>query len=839
MSYRKPNAFVTITIAEPAVPVLTPSFFPVCIAPHFFVAYKEKVLDAGKTYYEGFPLEDIAYPGLPKQSVNTNEYLIVDVGDLSPTGNDITGSPNIERFDPDVFIVTDDGAEVDISLAEGLNIQSNAFTIPGNLTYNAVTGLYMTTKGDIVDGNMAAEATTAWTPVFNTNTPVLAKDAIEKDYQNDYALKTTLNATPNIGDGFKSTAFTVIGGETYKAVIRAKKAETTGVNYDVKVFDEGADTLIVGAEVLNKSNTDYETIEIPFTVPSTCSSITIRVLAATATANGIFYTGSVHLLYTGADLLTGSILVSYRALEEKYSGARTVKLEASSIADLTALFGASGLSQANPLGYMMLQAYLHANITIRGIAVGNPPKDDGSSSYTGAITDEVISFTYSKDFMNQAPSQYFVIAPATQNEAVWDVFKAYTDALTATNKNWMRTVVGGKIDTQSTFLRGIDGSFCGMFSSAAVGGFTDGDIITYNGTDYTIRVVDGKAYVPLAFSTNQTNLTFIYNAVEYTDGVFVIKDAASVTMALTAASVTNFLASGYKKVKVNDTLLLSGVKYKVLIVRATILIVEFDDTIPEAAAGLNKVFSIYRYITLDGTSTGIPDKTTMAEMARDRAISYGNERFIICLPGWVAANINNEWTDVESWYAAAQLAAEMCLPVSLALGRGPGYPLGFGFTGLIESQIQDFHSSRYFNEDQLDIIGSGGNSILVNDNPGESLYLRHALTTDMSSIETQEIMTGTARDYVAYSFRQTMLSMIKRYRVAGPLASALKIRLEGLIRVLVADEQVVQGITITNIAAGATPDSVTVEGEITQYYPLNELNINLKIVSPTPFVVSI
>ena len=839
MSYRKPNAFVTITIEEPSLPAITPSFYPVMVAAHFFVAYKKEVVDPGKAYYEGLPLKEIAYPDLPKQSIDTNEYLLVDVGDLAAGGNDATGSPNTERFDPDVFIVTDSGVEVDISLAEALNVQQSNFSIPGNITYNPTTGLYKATKGDIEDGDMGLNDVTKWTPVFTTNTTVLAKDAAEKDYKNDYALKVTLDATPNIGDGVKSTAFTVVAGETYKAIVRAKKKAEGGVNYDIKIFDEGADTLIPGALVEGKSNTDYETIEIEFTVPDTCTSVTIRGLAAVATSSAVFYLGSAHLKYLGDDALEGSVIVSYRALEEKYTGQRLCRLEASSYDDLVAIFGADGISQANPLAYMMLQALLHANATVRGVAVGNPAKDDGTSSYTGKIDDEVKAFTCSKDFINQAPDNYYSCALGTSNEAIWDIFKAYMSSLTATNRNWMRTVVGGDIDKQVTFRYGTDGKFHGMFSSAGAGGFTDNDTITYNGTDYTIRIVDGKTYVPLPFGTNQTDITFTYKTVEYSDGVFTIEDAGGVYQALTSESAGSFLTAGYKKVKVNDILVLSDVKYKVTIVRADIIIVEYDDTVGEAAAGLNKTYSIYRYLTLDGSSTGVIDKATMAEMVRDRAKAYSDERFIIVLPGWVSANINNEWVDVESWYAAAQLAAEMALPVNLALGRGPGYPLGLGFTGLQESKTKDFKSVRYFTEDQLDIIASGGNSILENANLGESLNLRHSLTTDMSCIEKQEIMMGTARDYICYTFRQTMENMVKRYRVAGPLASALKMRLEGVKMTLVANEKVAQDISITNIVSGATPDKVSVSGTITQYYPLNELNIILKVIQPVPFTVSL
>lgn len=838
MSYNKPNAFVSIQIAEAAAAPQTPEFYPAMIAAHFFMAYKEEVVDAGKDYYAGLPLNNIAYPNLPKESIDTGNYLLVDVGDLTPGANDPTGSPNIERFDPDVFIITDAGAEIDISLAEGLNVLATNFTVPGNITFNSVTGAYKATKGDIVNGDMDTTSVSDWTVLSTTNDPAIIKDVANKDYANNYCLKITLHGTPDAGDGVKSTAFTVVGGESYEVIIRSKKDSGAGVNFDLEVWDEGAGALISGADVNDKSNTDYDTTKITFTVPDTCSSITIRGLAAAATAGGIFYLGSIHLLYQGTDALTGKITISYRAFEERYTGQRLQRLEASSLADLQALFGTDGLGPANPLGYMMYNAWVHSGLTVRGVAVGNPAANDGTSTYSGKLDDEVLSFTASKDFMNQSPDDYYALALGTWNEAVWDVFSAYMNSQESSKRNWSRMVVATEIDTQITFRRGVDGSFMGMFSSVSVGGFTDKDTIIYNSTNYEVRVVDGVAYVALPFSANQTGLNFTYNSNPETDGVFTIVDNTGVTYAFTSASAGNFLASGYKKVKINDRVTIRDEISLVTIVRSDVIVMKHDSG-AEVSAGLNQSYDFSRYLTLDGTSTGIADKTTMAEMTRDRAKAYLQDRMIIVVPGWNAANINNVWTDVESWYAAAQVAAEMCYPTALAIPRGPGFPVGLGFTGLREAQTNDFRAIRYFNENQLDIIGSGGNLILENINPGEVMFARHSLTTDMTSIETQEIMMGVARDYVAYSFRKTMETLVKRMRVAAPLGSALKMRLEGLKVVLVEEKQVVQDITITDILPGSTPDKVTVLGTMIQFYPLNQLDIDIKVIQPQPFTVSI
>lgn len=839
MAYTKPDVFVNVTIEEAAIAAITPTLYPTVVAPQFFVAYKEQVTDAGKDYFEGLPLGSIAYPTLPKRSIDTGEYLLVDVGDLSAAANDAVGSPNIERFDPNVFIITDSGVEVEISLAEGLYIKNDEFDIPGNIIYDLTTGLYLATKGDIADGDMADAATAAWTKISTNNDPSLAKDETEKDYANDYALKITLDATPDVGDGVTSTGFTVVSEETYKAIVRAKKDDVTGVNFDIEVWDDDNVVQITGDVThTGKSNETYETFEISFTVPANCSTVSIQGHAATNTASGIFYLGSVHLLYTGADILTGQILVSYRALQEQYSGARLQRLEASTLAELTALFGAAGVGPANPLGYMMYNTIRHNNMTVRGIAVGNPAEDDGSSSYTGSLTSEILAYSASKDFMLNDPDGYYAITISTYNEAVWDEFKTYVNSLTSSGKHWARLIVGAEIDTLSTFRTGTDGLLYGKFTSAVVGGFTDQDVITYSGNDYTLRVVDGISYAALPLGTDTGTIDFDYDGSPYTDGVFVIDDGAGVKLALTSIAGGNFTTAGYKKVNVNDTVQIVTGLYTVLIVRPDIIIMEFESG-AENAGGSNKAYSVYRYLTADGTSAGIPDKTAMAELARDRAKSYADEQIFLTIPGWLSDTINGQVTDVEVWYLNAQLAGELCRPTSIPQSQGPGFPVGLGFTGLREGKTNTFHSVRYFNETQLDIIGSGGVSIVENANPDGVLYLRHSLSTDISVIEKQEVMMCTARDYVAYTCKQTMQSLVKRMRVGPPLGQALKMRIEAVKKTLITTEQVIRDLQVTNIIAGDTPDSVTMHGTMTQFYPLNRLDMNIKVVAPIPFVVSL
>lgn len=843
MAYQKPDVFVNVTIAEPSVAAITPTLNPTMVAVHFFVAFKEEVVQAGKSTYEGLQLDDVDYPALPKQSITTASDLLVDIGELTAAANDAQGVPQTERFDPNIYVTNSSGVEVEISLAEGVFVKKDGFDLPGNMTYDAVTGTWLTTKGNIVDHDMEVVGVADWTTIETTNAPGLLKEVAEPDFKNTQSLEVTLDAVPAVGDGVKSTAFTVIPLETFKAIIRSKTDSGDSVDFELQVWDEVADGLILG--VTGKSNTTFDTEEISFVVPANCTSITIRALCEAATANAIFYLGNVDLQYTGADALSGQVSISYRALEEKFSGQRLRALSAASTTDLTNFFGTAGLGPSNPLGFLMYNAFIHSNMVIKGIAVGNPKDPGGASTYTGDLTDEVLSFSATHTFMDESPQDYYAIAYGTFTQAVREAGLAWVTNLKGTES---RLIVGVDLSDTNEFLAGVDGTLMGEFSSATHGPFTDGDQITYLGNNFDVVVRDGKAYVALPLSNDTSSIVFDepVGGSNFTDGVFTIDDAAGVTQAFQSVTGGNFTTNGYRQVKVNDTLEIpksgnTGI-YKVLTVYSDAIIVEFTSG-TEQVPGLNKGYKFYRFMTLDGTSTGIADRVQQAEVARDRAISYSDSRLIMVVPGWVAATINGVLTDVESWYPAAQLATEMCQPLDLTATppRGPGFTLGHGFTGFQESLTHVFKSSRYFTDSpggELDIMAGGGNAILINDNPGEALRLRHSLTTDMSSIETQEIMMGVARDYSAKTFRSTLRTIIKKIRISTETSSAIMIRVNAVKALLVGAEQVMREIEFTELKSGATPDSAILNGTWVQHYPLNRLDTNFDVIQPTAFEIS-
>ena len=850
MSYTKPDCFVTIKVAPTALPVTTPTFFPTAIAPHFFVAKDDVVTDAGKDIYNGRQLDSINYPGLPNQTVDDDEKLLVDIGNLASNGIEVAGLPEIEQFGPAIYITTDNGQKVNISGITGVTVASGTFSIPANIVFNPDTGTAVSKKGDLADGNMAdAGYDDNWEAVGAHVT--LSKDSDVKWGSNTQSLKVTLSVDTVADEGVQSKAevgdppvgqYLVSPNEKYIAHVVAS-ISSAQKSYKIVVFDVTNNTAITSLTEQNNTVFPGVPVALPFTVPVGCSKIQILVLTQSpympAGPDYTIYVGDIHLEYTGTvtedNALKGSVSVSYRALEEKYTGDSMQILEAGTLEELIDIFGLDGIGPANPLGFMMYQMILNSGLKVRGIAVGNPANNNGTSSYTGKIDDEVMAYTTSIDFIHQTPEKFFGLAFATSNETVWGVVKTYLETIEGTKKYWARAVFGGKVPEKLVFRYATDGKLGGVLTTAAV--LTNNCTITHSGLDYQVKVYNGVPYVPLPYATNQSNLSFVFNGETYSDGGYTIVNAQGVTYGLTSASAGDFTANGYRKVKLNDTVAIGAVIFKVLAVRSDLLILECTSATDEPG-GADKTYTVFRYLTFDGTENGRPSKALIAEALRDRALYFNYQRISIMVPDWISLLVDNVQTDVESWYAAAQLAAEMCKPVNVVTDTGPGRPVGNAFTGLYDSISHAFKASRWFSEDQMDIIGGGGNLILVNDAPNTMLTSRHSLTTDMSCVEYQEICLGVARDYTAYMIYQTMYRLVKVQRVTEDLISILKMTL-GAVRAGLIEDSVLYDLKFTSINTNTRPDFVNVEGDLMHIYPLNRLQFDLTVVRPVAFNVSL
>jgi hypothetical protein len=131
--------------------------------------------------------------------------------------------------------------------------------------------------------------------------------------------------------------------------------------------------------------------------------------------------------------------------------------------------------------------------------------------------------------------------------------------------------------------------------------------------------------------------------------------------------------------------------------------------------------------------------------------SFGSSRFIHVWPDVCVID------DVElpGYYLACSVA-----------GMTAGLPSHQGFTRISIAGIAGLkHSNDYFNQAQLDAIADGGTFIFQQANASSAPYVRHQLTTDMSTIEFRELSFVKNFDYVSYLMKDVMDQFLGKYNI--------------------------------------------------------------------------
>jgi len=135
--------------------------------------------------------------------------------------------------------------------------------------------------------------------------------------------------------------------------------------------------------------------------------------------------------------------------------------------------------------------------------------------------------------------------------------------------------------------------------------------------------------------------------------------------------------------------------------------------------------------------------------------------------------------------AAAEAGAVSVLPPQRS-STGSSLP---GFTGLK-------NSNKYFSRDQLNVIAGGGWTILEQGDIGAPVKVRHLLTTDMSSVKTQELSFTKNVDNMAKVKRASTEPLLNdengRVNISTDLLAALAFPIQGIYETFVSRGQLVR-----------------------------------------------
>lgn len=143
------------------------------------------------------------------------------------------------------------------------------------------------------------------------------------------------------------------------------------------------------------------------------------------------------------------------------------------------------------------------------------------------------------------------------------------------------------------------------------------------------------------------------------------------------------------------------------------------------------------------------------------------------------------------------------------------------------------HSNDYFNQYQLDKIAEGGTFIFQQLTPGSAPYVRHQLTTEMSTIEFREFSFVKNFDYVSMICKATMDEFLGKWNITpqtlGVLSTALRAVMESLkLYTLPRIGSPVLGYEITQVKQhDDIRDRVEMYCEVDFPYPLNTIGLHI------------
>ena len=150
--------------------------------------------------------------------------------------------------------------------------------------------------------------------------------------------------------------------------------------------------------------------------------------------------------------------------------------------------------------------------------------------------------------------------------------------------------------------------------------------------------------------------------------------------------------------------------------------------------------------------------------------SLGHKRVVMVFPDYCQISGKK----VPSYYCAC-----------VAAGMVAGLPSNAGLTYKGAAVVEKvFNSNFKFDYDQLNIIAGGGTLMFIQDDPDSLPYIRHQLTTDMTTMKSSEVSVIKNNDYVSFKFKATMKKFLGIYNVQEGLFIAMSAALEGDIEAM-------------------------------------------------------
>lgn len=465
------------------------------------------------------------------------------------------------------------------------------------------------------------------------------------------------------------------------------------------------------------------------------------------------------------DILSGNVLATYRALRTDM--AADVR-EFGRLSDVEAFFGVDQITPANPLAFALSIMLQNTVTPVNGLGLN-----------ANGLSSETLAYTSALDVL--ALTNMYALVPLTQNAVIHQLFKTHVEQMSQAEKRAERVVIVNRtLLTVETVKEEAATTTSETGARVIVNTQVDG---AHDGSDLN-RLADAT---PDQFLNVQKGDTVvIQSGVGVTPGSYLVDTVVDsntldlgadfATAGPPATNVQYFIirrdgvgADGQTFYDRNAQFISDGVApgYFVRV------------SAPSGVVGRHRIASVdsEKQLTLDqipGVAELVAGVTYEVErdMSRTEQANFisgyssgiGSRRVVNLWPDTLKVPVGQVVEDLPGFYGCAAIGAITT-----------GLPTQQGFTNLsISGFLGLLHSTKYFSEDQLDIIADGGTMVLAQEGPEQPLFIRHQLTTDRSAIKFQEYSVTKNVDFIAKFIRDAYKGFPGVYNIVDTTLDELR-----------------------------------------------------------------
>jgi hypothetical protein len=223
-------------------------------------------------------------------------------------------------------------------------------------------------------------------------------------------------------------------------------------------------------------------------------------------------------------------------------------------------------------------------------------------------------------------------------------------------------------------------------------------------------------------------------------------------------------------------------------------------------------------LTIPGTNPALYDYSLMSETVAEANALYKNRRVYEVFPETVRLQVSGVEKALPGYYAS-------CAIVGMVAAQPPQQ----GFTNFPIVGLTGVVGSEKFTKRQLNVMAGGGTYILVQEVPGGSVFCRHQLSTDLTSVETRELSITKVVDFAAKILRIGVRRFIGTSNINPQLLDMLGATVHAILKFL-EDTGVINGSNINNLVQDkANPDTILVDVTLDVPYPCNYIRLTLMV----------